>query len=299
MRIIVTGTNGIIGTEVLNQLKIFYPKADIYEINRKKNENNEKSFSIDLLNINNEEIDKIINNIKPNLLFHLAWYTEHKDYLTSSLNKSWETATINLINAFYNSGGEKFIGLGSSIEYDWNFQSPFKENSIHLNGNKWAYGEAKTNVFKYLNSLKGISFQWDRVFFVFGPGQSKSRLIPLIIDNAINGGAPLKVNLNLKRDYISTFEIAKQITMMSNCNYSGSINICSSYSLLLSKLIEKIESVIKKKVTISNEVYNDNFEINEIVGSNDVIRSYYPNYFYNIDKLDTDLENTINFIIKN
>jgi nucleoside-diphosphate-sugar epimerase len=295
LRIVVTGSNGIIGREVLCQLKLFYPKADIYQINRKKIENNDKSFSIDLLNVNNEEISKILNNIRPNLLFHLAWYTDHKDYLTSSLNKSWETATINLINAFYNSGGEKFIGLGSSIEYDWNFQSPFKENSIHLNGNKWAYGEAKTNVFKYLNSLKGISFQWDRVFFVFGPGQSKSRLIPLIIDNAINGGTPLKVNLNLRRDYISTFEIAKQIANMSTTSFSGSLNICSGRSILLSDLVSKIEILTNKKISISANKFIDNFDVENIYGRQDIIKSYFPNYNYSEFDFNEDLKKTIKY----
>ena len=297
MRILVTGSNGIIGSEVLNQLKLFYPKADIYQINRKKNENNDKSFSIDLLNVNNEEISKILNSIRPNLLFHLAWYTDHKDYLTSNLNKSWEIATINLINAFYNSGGEKFIGLGSSIEYDWNFQSPFKENSIHLNGNKWPYGEAKKNVFKYLNSLKGISFQWDRVFFVFGPGQNKTRLIPLIIDNAINGGAPLKVNLNLRRDYISTYEIGKQVTMMSTCNHIGSINICSGNSPSLKEIVLIIEDIIKRGVSISKEKYLDKFENEDISGSIDAIHKFYPSYLYDSNKLRNDLVETIKYYI--
>lgn len=295
MRILVTGSNGIIGIEVLKQLKLFYPNADIYQMNRKKIENNKKSFSIDLLNINNEEVSKILNDIKPNLLFHLAWYTDHKDYLTSSLNKSWETATINLINAFYNSGGEKFIGLGSSIEYDWNFQSPFKENSLDLNGNKWAYGEAKTNVFKYLNSLKGISFQWDRVFFVFGPGQSKSRLIPLIIDNAINGGTPLKANLNLKRDYISTYEIGKQVTMMSTCNHIGSINICSGNSPTLQEIISMIEDIINRRVSISKVKYIDTFEIMDISGSIDTIKKFYPNYKYDTNSLKLDLKEMIKY----
>lgn len=297
MRIIVTGSNGIIGREVLNQLKIFYPKADIYQINRKKIENNEKSFSIDLLNVNNEEIAKIINNIKPNLLFHLAWYTDHKDYLTSSLNKSWETATINLINAFYNSGGEKFIGLGSSIEYDWKARSPFKETNSYLNGNHWMYGQAKVNVFKYLNSLSGIQFQWDRVFFVFGPGQSRTRLMPLIIDNAFHGGGPLNVNLNLKRDYISTFEIAKQVTMMSTCNHIGSINICSGNAPSLKEIILLIENLTNRSVSISKEEYIETFEIEEISGSIDAIHKFYPNYSYDFQSLRNDLVETIKYYI--
>ncbi len=295
MKIIVTGSNGIIGKQIIINLKIIYPDCEIFELNRSSVINTKNCIYCDILKISYEEISRLFNKIKPDLIFHLAWYTNHEDYLNSDLNNLWELATINLINAFYNSGGDKFIGIGSSIEYNWKGINPFNEKSSDLNGNDWKYGQAKVNVYKYLESLDGISFQWDRVFFVFGPGQSRTRLIPLIIENALNGGSPLKVNLNLKRDYISTFEIAKQISMMSICNHIGSVNICSGISPSIKDLILLIESITNRSVTISKEKYSDSFEIEEISGSIDVIHKFYPNYSYDYNSLKNDLVETIKY----
>ena len=296
MVIFISGSSGIIGKQLIKQLKLTYINATIYELIRKEDNTVENSIIIDLLNMDAQKIDILFNKYKPRLFFHLAWCTNHSDYLVSTENILWEKITISLINSFYDSGGHKFIGIGSSIEYDWkNNTTPYHEITASLNGNNWVYGQSKLNVFKYLSSLKNISYQWDRVFFVFGPGQTRNRLIPLIINNALNNSDALSINLNLSRDYISTFEIAKQIALMSTVSYSGSLNICSGRSISLDDLVSKIETLTSKKVTISTNKYNDNFEVEDIYGSQDIIKSYLPNYNYSEYDFNEDLKKTITY----
>ena len=296
MVIFISGSSGIIGKQLIKQLKLTYINATIFELIRKEDNTVENSIIIDLLNMDVHKIDILFNKYKPRLFFHLAWCTNHSDYLVSTENILWEKLTINLINSFYDSGGHKFIGIGSSIEYDWkNNATPYHEITASLNGNSWIYGQSKLNVFKYLSSLKNISYQWDRVFFVFGPGQTRNRLIPLIINNALNNTDALSINLNLSRDYISTFEIAKQIALMSTTSYSGSLNICSGRSILLDDLVSKIETLTSKKVTISTNKYNDNFEVEDIYGSQDIIKSFLPNYNYSEYDFNEDLKKTIKY----
>jgi len=295
--IFISGSSGIIGKQLKKQLNLFYPNATIYALIRKEDKEVENSIIIDLLNIDYYKIDKLFNKYKPFLFFHLAWCTNHTDYLVSTDNILWEKLTINLINSFYNSGGHKFIGIGSSIEYDWkNNTAPYHEINSALNGNNWVYGKSKINVYRHLYSLKNISYQWGRVFFVFGPGQSKNRLIPLIINNALNNSEPLSINLNLGRDYISTFEIAKQISMMSTTSYIGSLNICSGKPILLGDIVSKIEIITQKKVSISSNEFIDNFDVQNISGCQDVIKSYFSNYKYSEDDFENDLKETIKYI---
>ena len=296
MVIFISGSNGIIGKQLIKQLKLTYINATIYELIRKQDNTVENSIIIDLLCIDAHKIDILFNKYKPSLFFHLAWCTNHSDYLVSTENILWEKLTINLINSFYDSGGHKFIGIGSSIEYDWkNNTAPYHETNTALNGNNWIYGKSKINVFRHLSNLKNISYQWDRVFFVFGPGQTRNRLIPLIINNALNNSDAISINLNLSRDYISTFEIAKQIALMSITSYSGSLNICSGRSISLDVIVSKIETITSKKVTISANKYIDNFEIEDIYGSQDIIKSYLPNYNYSEFDFNEDLKKTIKY----
>jgi nucleoside-diphosphate-sugar epimerase len=294
--IFISGSSGIIGQQLIKQLRLFYSNAMIYEISRKVEKFKPNCIKLDLINTNQKKLDEIFDKYKPSIFFHLAWCTNHSDYLTTNENISWEIATINLINSFYNSGGKKFIGIGSSIEYDWKLNPlPIQESASILNGNHWAYGKSKINVYNHLSDMKNINFQWNRIFFVFGPGQSKDRLIPLIINNALKNYNPISINLNLRRDYISTFEIAKQIALMSTTSHNGSINICSGRSILLGDLLFKIETIIGKKVTLSKNNYIDNFDIQDIVGSQKLIKSYFQNYNYSESDFNEDLKETIKY----
>ena len=295
MIIFISGSSGIIGKQLIKQLYLTYPNATIYELGRKKENIDSYFIELDLLNSNSLKMDAVFNRYKPVLFFHLAWCTNHTDYLISDENILWEQSTINLINSFYNSGGQKFIGIGSSIEYDWKYPSPFNELNSKLNGNNWLYGKSKINIFNYLSNIPNISFQWDRIFFVFGPAQSKNRLIPLIINNALNNTKPLSVNMNIGRDYISTFEIARQISMMSTTSYIGRLNICSGKSTLLSDIVSKIEKITQKKVTISSDEFIDNFDVQNISGCQDIIKLHFSDYKYTEDDFENDLKETIKY----
>ena len=297
MKIAITGSTGIIGRELFPQLYNTYENAEFVLI--KRNDDNKniiprvRNAKFDLLSITADSARAFFEDEKIDYFFHLAWDTNHANYLMSEENILWEQSTINLINSFYNSGGQKFIGIGSSIEYDWKFPNPFNELNSKLNGNNWAYGKSKLNIFNYLTKIPNISFQWHRIFFVFGPGQSNKRLIPLIINNALNNSEPLSVNLNLGRDYISTFEIAKQISMMSTTSFSGAVNVCSGKPTLISDIISKIEKITQKNIIISSNEFKDNFESQNISGHQSIIKLYFPDYNYSEINFENDLKKTI------
>jgi len=298
MKILLTGSNGIIGTQLLNELLINYPTAEIVVVNRRPNafisDRKIESIELDFLTIDKSVSDSLFNRIRPDLFFHAAWDTAHTGYLNTVDNLKWEQISIMLIDSFYSAGGKRFVGIGSSIEYDWKLKNPFSESSSPLSGNKWLYGLAKLNVFKHLSSLVNSSYLWCRVFFVFGPGQAKTRLVPLIINSAFNGGPPLKMNTDLQRDYISTFEIAKQIVMMQKTNYSGPVNICSGKAKRLGDIVQSVSRQTHKEIVLSAEKYPDNFELNSLEGSLDLMQKYYTGYEYSQYQFEKDILRTIN-----
>jgi nucleoside-diphosphate-sugar epimerase len=301
MKIAITGSSGIIGRELLGQLYSTYQNAEFILIIRnagnKKNIPRIINVTLDLLSITPESASHFFKKEKVDYFFHLAWDTNHSDYLVSENNQKWESSSIILINQFYINGGLKFIGIGSSLEYDWNYPSPFQESESLLSGNTWKYGQTKLNVYKHLvEKSKEISYLWCRVFFVFGPGQGNSRFIPLLINNALYGGPSITANTDLKRDYISTFEIAKQIIMMFQTDYSGPVNISSGNAIALSEIITTIEAITCKDINLSKDKYNDNFEIKELYGSIDIIKLYFPEYAYQKKDFENDIKKVISII---
>ena len=297
MKILITGATGLIGKQLKNKLCHFYSDFDIFYLTKNKSINNKNTFYLDIINSSETEINEIFKTIKPDLFFHLAWETSHSTYLTSNENILWEIKTIEMLKCFYKHGGRKFIGLGSCIEYDWNTNMPLIENKSLLNGNNYIYGTSKLNIYKYLKNLNNVEYTWNRIFFVFGPGQSNSRLIPQLVRNAFNNENKLEINLNSSRNYISSFEIANQILMMAKSTYVGPVNICSEFSIKLSQLVDHISFVTNKNINVTfNE--SDRFSIyKEINGSINTIKKVYPNYTYNTTELFKDLDITIKDII--
>jgi nucleoside-diphosphate-sugar epimerase len=304
MRILITGSNGIIGSQVLDALINDSNSYEIFVINRsipkdklKFQKNNIKYYEVNLIEIDKIDIDKLIGQIKPEIFIHLAWNTDHNDYLTSESNLLWEYVTINLINSFYTFGGRKFIGTGTSLEYDWTGGPIIKLNEFtsNLSGSNWLYGQSKLRIYRYLQSLKNIEYVWCRIFFVFGPNQDKTRLLPRILNSYYYSNNPIALNLNLKRDYISTFEIAKQLLMVMNINYSGAVNICSGYSIELKLFVDITSRILKLPTNISSNKYEDNFEIQDISGELGIINMLFKDYTYTKKNIESDIEKTINY----
>jgi nucleoside-diphosphate-sugar epimerase len=293
MNIYITGYSGLIGRELLNKLVNEDKNSHFFLIGRTKlNLQNEniKYINFDIFKSDIKEIISFFCEHKPTYFFHLAWCTDYGNYLNSDHNKLHEIFSIKIINAFYEYGGGKFIGIGTSLEYDLKFKSPYIEDKSSLSSNNYKYSESKLNVFNYLSSLANVSYLWCRVFFVFGPGQSHERLIPKIILNSIFEKKSLNINLNSYRDYLSTFEIANQIYLMSQTPYIGPVNICSGEAKSLKEILNIID-ILSNSHTITSEYTND-FSNDIVYGSDSIIKKYHPEYLYDLYKFKKDLKKT-------
>jgi nucleoside-diphosphate-sugar epimerase len=60
----------------------------------------------------------IISTLRPSHLLHLAWVTAPERYRYADENLDWLEASLALVKAFGEHGGQRFVGVGSSAEYD-------------------------------------------------------------------------------------------------------------------------------------------------------------------------------------
>ncbi len=294
MNIVISGATGLIGQQLVSKIIQNYnnPKVLILGIDKLNSKNhNIINVKMNLLDFDLNELKNIFISFKPEIFFHLAWNTNHSDYLVSDENILWENSSKKLIDLFYESGGKKFIGIGSSIEYDWSHQSPMNEFKTPIS-NQYQYSISKLNVLKYLRE-KEKNFVWGRVFFVFGPNQSNTRLIPKIISNALNGKPDLSIVVDLERDYLSTFEIANQLIMLEKANCNGEFNICSGKPFKLGDFVDLVSKITNKKISIETNSYSGPLDSKTVYGSNDKFKKYYPYYDYSYQNLENDLIETI------
>ncbi len=290
MKILVTGSEGFLGSEIINALS--KRKISIFGLskNKKKNKNNKyKLINSNLLNL--EKNSQIFKNNKFDMLIHCAWYTNPKDYLHSKKNTEWLKASKKLIDEFYRYGGKQFIGIGTNAE----FNTSNKKNKVFekkfSKGAETLYGKSKSKLNNYLLS-KYKNAKWIRIFWLFGKNEKKERFLKNMISMFRKNKNFFLEYPSIKRDYISTEQAAKLIVDIIFKKKNGqSFNVCNGKSLSL----KEIAFITKKQIKSGKLILSNNKYDNEIIGETKKISKFKNYKNYNVKE---DLINHINHFYK-
>lgn len=237
MRILITGSSGFIGMNLIKYLKnTNFKVLAIYNKNKPKL-HEYKNIQFLKHDIKNFKKITVIRKFKPNIVIHLAW----KDIPNFTFKKSFEnlTQSINFLNSILDIDTcKKIIVSGSSFEKNIdknNYYFVWAKNSLK----EWLIFKCKE---------KKIDFGWLRIFYVFGPGQRKKSLINHLCNSLKNNKKPIINNPFVFNDYIYIDDVIKAITGLMNkkLNYQtydiGSGNLVSVW-----KICSFVEKIILKK----------------------------------------------------
>ena len=250
-----------------------------------------------------EKVNAFFSNKAATCIIHSAWYTEHEDYLTNSVNILWVKSSKILIDAFYRHGGKRFIGLGTCVEYDFSYlngkpiatSTPLKGNTL--------YAKCKIDVFNYLNQRHqehGIDYVWARLFFIYGTHDKKGRLIPYIYEQIMQGKPAVPKFGGAKRDYIYVNDLAKQIVSVIPNTYKGALNLGTEKSFKIQEIFDTVGRIMhKKSLIIKNEVlsHNTEYEPTSIVADLDEWHQIHQDF--KMTGLSEGLQHTINWMREN
>jgi nucleoside-diphosphate-sugar epimerase len=182
---------------------------------------------------------ELLPRIKPTHLLHLAWYAEPGKFWTSQQNIRWVAASLELFEAFVESGGQRFVGAGTCAEYDWKFDTLSPDNTP-LNPTM-LYGSAKARLYQLLSAASqeaGISFAWGRIFFPFGPWEHPARLLPQVISGLI-GGTPVALSAGTQiRDFVYSEDVALMFADLVDSPTAGAVNIASGRAMSVRSFVE-------------------------------------------------------------
>jgi nucleoside-diphosphate-sugar epimerase len=181
----------------------------------------------------------LVERVAPTHLLHLAWYTEHGAFWTSSANVAWVEASLRLLAAFVEGGGERAVLAGTCAEYDWSEGGRLAEDRSPL-APATLYGTCKHALHLVAEALarqSGVELAWGRVFLLFGPGEPAGRLVPSVI-GALLAGHPAPCSHGRQmRDFLYSADVADAFAALLDSRVQGAVNIGSGEPVAIAEVV--------------------------------------------------------------
>ena len=238
-KVLITGARGFIGAHCLEVLceRGFM----VHAISSKGRWNSAESavewHHADLHNY--EQLARILLEVKPQYLLHLAWDVKHGSYWRSVENLRWVRSSLNLLQAFIEVGGKRVVTAGSCAEYDWSYgycretTTPLKPATL--------YGACKDALQRITAAAcreTGVSSAWGRLFYLFGPGEHENRLVPSVITALLKGNDALCTHGEQIRDYLYVKDAAEALVCLLESKVEGPVNVASGKAVKLKDIVD-------------------------------------------------------------
>lgn len=243
---VVTGGNGFLGSKVVSSLlDANYFVRLILRIGS----HHELKECVEIIYTNDLDFESVewwtAATLGADIVIHCAWYVEHGLYMESSKNINSLHGLTKIAFGSLDSGVRKFIGIGTCLEYGDPFSSLDKSISPSS-----LYASSKLSAFFILTQIfknSNTKFLWCRLYYLYGDGESPSRLVPYIKRQIENDEL---VTLNNGSKMIDILEITVAAKMIVNASLSddyGPIDIRSNQIMTIRDFAKGIAKMMRKE----------------------------------------------------
>jgi UDP-glucuronate decarboxylase len=246
MRVLVTGATGFVGRWVVRELVT--RNCEVSALVRDGSDLTPLSgLPVQLIRAELTDTDQLrvgVAESKPELCIHLAWYVEAGKYLASLRNLEMLQASLRLAEVLADAGCKRLVGVGTNMEYDAARgyvaeDAPTRPASL--------YGASKLALFHLLEqlaALRGTSFAWGRVFYLYGPYEYPSRLVPDVILSLLRGETAKVTPGEQVRDFLHVEDAARALVDVALSDVTGAVNIASGTPIRLRELVLAIADAL-------------------------------------------------------
>lgn len=244
-RILITGTTGFLGAHAVDAF--LQAGWDVVTHSRRPRSAHAATEHLTSDLLDPDAASDLMNKVRPTHLLHLAWRPVHGDVYSAVDNFVWVDASVRLAKAFWQSGGKRFIGCGTCVEYDTT-EHPLREDD-EATGALCEYARAKVMLLQTLQEMSQPperSFAWGRVFFAYGPGEWKHRLTPSVVIPLLRNRHAETTHGNQERDFIYAGDVANAFVALAASEAQGVANIATGRALKIRELVQSVANHLER-----------------------------------------------------
>jgi nucleoside-diphosphate-sugar epimerase len=242
--VLVTGATGFIGRHTIEPLR-----ARGYEIHAISS----KGAAADMPGVHFHQgnllerggAKRVLAEVKPSHLLHLAWYVVPGKLITSPENYEWVRASMELVQEFAAAGGKRVTSCGSGYEYDWRYG--FCNEQLTSQVPNTVYGACKQALnlmTENFAATANLSSAWGRVFFLYGPHEHPQRLVSSIILSMLRGEPAKSSHGRQIRDYMHVQDVADGLVAVLDSELRGTVNVSSGRATQIRDIVLTLGSLL-------------------------------------------------------
>src|ERR1051326_389284 len=207
-RVLVTGGTGFVGANLGRRLLreghqvhlLVRPKCRDWRIAEIRSQFTLHDAAIE----DNDAVERIMAEIRPEWIFHLAAYGAYSEQtgLEQMIMTNLRGTTV-LVAAALKHGFGAFIHTGSSSEYGYKDHAPAETEWLEPNSHYAVTKAAATQFCRFTAQKTQTNIQTLRLYSIYGPFEEPTRFIPTVIARGSQyGDLPPLVNPNISRDFV-------------------------------------------------------------------------------------------------
>jgi nucleoside-diphosphate-sugar epimerase len=200
-------------------------------------------ISVDLLDP--KSVRKMVVDIRPNTVLHIAWDVSHEQFYQAAVNLDWVAASIQLARAAVDAGVSRIVGVGTCFEYAAPDKGDCDEQMTPAEPTT-LYGISKDAVRRVIAGYtlqQGVSFAWARLFHMFGPFEDSRRLVPSV-SLRLARGLPASLSSGLAlRDFMDVRDVGEALATLTLSNVTGTVNIGSGRAVSIDEIANHLSEI--------------------------------------------------------
>jgi nucleoside-diphosphate-sugar epimerase len=202
--------------------------------------------------------------VDPEVVIQTAWVTKPNIYEMDPSNSNYAEFTISLAKRLLQTNTNNLIVLGSCAEYG-KTTIPCVAGKTELLPENF-YGKEKVRTYRRVQNIANdtnLRITWPRIFYPYGPGQDKSKLMPYLMHNLRNHLPITLRDTSTLNDWISVRDISSAISWIIEKKLGGCLDIGTTKSYSNIQILKELESLIGTEARLQLAPNPSDFSFNK------------------------------------